>query len=195
MIGESVGEIEPWFTPSAMRTNTQYITYYLNVAGLLVLGVIPFVLLAYYNYNIYKGLKVAPNLEQTSSVRSRRQLRRRSLEQESDFARVLIAIVITFILCHSMRIILNLYEMIAAPMLSECASAGKNGLARWAAIAKPFSKLMLIVNSSVNMIIYCCLNAAFRRQISSCYKHICKQFCCCSTVTDDVPAGINIEIQ
>ena len=181
----------PWIGPSAMRTNPYYRTYYVNWARLLVLGVIPFVLLVYYNYNIYKRLTLPSILCQVQPTLALRS------NQESK-ARVLIVIVITFIFCHSIRIILNFYEMfvdLTPQMHSECATAGKSGVARWVLIASPFSELMLIVNSSVNMIIYCCLNTVFRRQISSCGKHFCKQFCCCSTVADGVDGRINIEMQ
>ena len=161
---------------------------------MLLLGIIPFALLAYYNYNIYKGIKLPPSLDRQLSLDQPNQSGNCRSNQETDLARVLIGIVITFIFCHSLRIILNFMDMISAQ--EECWNVpGKHGIPSWAEIAVPFNKLLLIVNSSTNMIIYCCLNAAFRRQISSFYKHFYKQLCCCCNGTHDAQNLVNIEMQ
>ena len=174
-----------------MRTNPQYITYYQHWARLLVLGGLPFALMVYYNYNVYKALKLPSNVGQFYCAGARR------CNQEGDLARVMIGIVTTFIFCHSVRVILNCYDMIAAPspqILPYCSSPGKATFATWAHIALPFNRLILIVNSSVNPIIYCCLNAAFKQQVSSCNKHFCKRLCRCCTVQDNVQCCINIDM-
>ena len=133
-------------------------------------------------------MKLPPSLDQLNQSGVSRS------NQETDLARVLIGIVITFIFCHSLRIILNFIDMITAQ--EECWNVpGKHVIPSWAEIAVSFNKLMLIVNSSANMIIYFCLNAAFRRQISACYKHFCKRVWCYYTVTHDAQNGINIEMQ
>ena len=45
----------------------------------------------------------------------------------------------------------------------------------WFSIASQFNELILTLNSSVNMIIYCCLNKSFRKHVSSCRSQCYKQ--------------------
>ena len=45
-------------------------------------------------------------------------------------------------------------------------SLGKEGLPpKWKLFMTEISNLMLVINSSVNMIIYCCLNSSFRKNM------------------------------
>ena len=43
----------------------------------------------------------------------------------------------------------------------------------WVVILENISHVMLSINSSVNIIIYCCLNAKFRRAISNIQNYFC----------------------
>ena len=141
-----------------MRKHPYYSIFYINVARLLVQGIIPFGLLAYYNYNIYRQLKLVSNLSQDNRTRDSRY------KQETDLARVLIVIVIAFVSCHALRIVLNFHEAVLVTNILECTSAGKLGVSMWVLIMNNFSELMLVINSSVNVIIYCCLNKSLWRR-------------------------------
>ena len=67
-----------------------YILYYKNIIRLLILGIIPLSLLAYWNYIIYKYMKSAPEvLRRCSNAHAR-------LGEEKELAKVLIGIVVTF---------------------------------------------------------------------------------------------------
>ena len=155
--------LEPAVTPSEMRMNPMYSIYYINPATLVVLGILPLILLAYWNFNIYKQIKsVSSWAEQNASRPSRSH-------QENELARVLIGIVITFVCCHALRILLNFHEAITIKDIMACHAEGKEGIPLWPQITNEFSKLMLVTNSSANIIIYCCLNSNFRKNIMSCF--------------------------
>ena len=156
--------LEPAVTPSEMRMNPMYSIYYINPATFVVLGILPLILLAYWNFNIYKQIKsVSSWAEQNASRPSRSH-------QENELARVLIGIVITFVCCHALRILLNFHEAITIKDIMACHAEGKEGIPLWPQITNEFSKLMLVTNSSANIIIYCCLNSNFRKNIMSCLK-------------------------
>ena len=89
---------------------------------------------------------------------------------EHDSIKVLVGIVVVFMICHSLRLILNFYEMILIKNVLDCIKDKRDGFPVWFLITKSFSALMLIVNSSVNMIIYGYLNSGARTQILG-YKH------------------------
>ena len=54
------GEI--YLAVTDLRTNPNYAIYYNNWARLLVLGIIPFILLVYFNTKIYKDVQVSVSL-------------------------------------------------------------------------------------------------------------------------------------
>lgn len=150
---------------NSLRRNPFYIIFYVNVAALVILGIVPLALLVYYNYNIYKELKSPPNVFQDNETTAIR------CSQEKDLARVLIGIVIIFICCHVLRIFLNFYEMVVIKNAMRCYSPGKPIFARWFMILDQFNYLMTVINSSVNLIVYCCLNTSFRRGVLSCKQY------------------------
>ena len=75
---------------------------------------------------------------------------------------VFIVIVTVFLLCHSLKIVLNVYDGVT----------GKVGAASWNRIAGCFSNFLVILNSSVNTIIYCIMNTKFRRRFLRTVKNI-----------------------
>ena len=145
-----------------MRANEYYSLYYVNLATLLILGIIPLSLLVFFNYMIYQQIKSPPPLLED-------QARARRLNQERDLARILIAIVTTFILCHLLRLFLNIHETVIIKEVEACFSAKQNGIPPWVLIVDSVSSLMVVINSSVNMVIYCAYKPTVRRQITS-YK-------------------------
>ena len=152
--------LEPSIRPTDMRMNPYYSIYYINPATFLVLGIFPLTLLAYWNFNIYKQIKsVSSWVHQNANQASSRN------QQENELARVLIGIVITFVCCHALRILLNFHEAITIKDTLACHAIGKEGIPLWPQITNEFSKLMLVTNSSANIIIYCCLNSNFRKNM------------------------------
>ena len=128
--------------------------YYQNIGTLLVLGIVPLILLAYWNYNIYKYRKPPPDLTgRTHSLENRE-------DKNSDVTKVLVGIVAFFVFCHALRIFLNAYN---ASTLNHgtlksviCMLLEKDLYPIWISILIEFKDLMLVINSSMNMVIYCC---------------------------------------
>ena len=135
----------------------------------VILGVLPLFLLAYWNYDIYKYRKIPHELiGKTDSIINRNN-------QENEMAKVLIGIVVIFICCHGIRIFLNAYNAFTlrhGTLESVLCMLLENyfGYPFWISILHEFKDLMLVINSSMNMIIYCYLNSNFRRNIFKCCK-------------------------
>ena len=133
-----------------MSENIYYNIYYRGVAKFLVLGVVPLILLVYWNFNIYKIMKSSYNLRRENSNECHID------QQEKQLAITLIVIVVTFIFCHFTRIYTNLHVALVVKNERLCKNAGMiyfPGI--WNVVAMNFSTLMLVINSSVNVIIYC----------------------------------------
>ena len=155
--------MEPFLKTTDLRRNPYYSIYYINPATLLVTGIIPLALLTYWNYIIYKKIKLSSRWHQQHSRRSIR--RTNGQKQENEFAKVLIGIVITFICSHSLRVVLNFHEAIGTKNVLLCLANGKRGVPFWSLMTNELNKLLLVTNSSVNIIIYGCLNSKFRKTL------------------------------
>ena len=73
-----------------------YVTYYINWAQLLVLGIFPFIAITFLNTKIYLAIR-------------RRRKRRRV--REDSMSIVLMIIVTVFILSNIPRLVLNMHEL------------------------------------------------------------------------------------
>lgn len=107
-------------------------------------------------------------LSEQRSVKEQRKL------QESDLATVLIGIVAVFVTSHALRISLNVYEMVQKLQKDEETSCYPT----WLDITKVFNDLFLVLNSSSNMIIYCCLNSTFRKYLKQYLKKCARRLAC-----------------
>ena len=164
-----------------MRLDPNYIKYYGTLTRLLVLGILPFGLLVYLNYNVYTGMKLPTRLGDEHLRESRKS-------QEHELARVILTIVFIFTFCHILRMLLNIHEMIIIDDIIVC---GRNAFSNWVLMFRDLSKVMLVINSSVNMIIYCCLNTKFRHHVVSCTSALPFR----STDPADSNQSINIQLQ
>jgi len=118
------------------RSNGTYITVYVMWLHLLFNTIIPFTILLALNTAIYKRLVT---LHSSMSVRRTTEgnLRRREIR----LARISLLIVIIFIICHSLKILPSLLEIMGYP--PELIPG-----------ILPLSHLLLTINCSVNFLIY-----------------------------------------
>ena len=130
------------------------------MARLLFLGVLPFSLLVFFNYRIHYEMRL-PSIIQGLPVVERSARR----NQEKELAKVLIAIVVIFIFCHTLRVFTDFYEMINVKDIIACNNAGRFGVSNWIILLNYFSKLMIATNASVSTLIYCLTNKSFRKKM------------------------------
>ena len=72
-------------------------------------------------------------------------------------------IVGVFLISHILRVALNLHEMLVIEQAMECGKAGLRSFPVWALMMGSISHLLLVFNSSINIVIYCSLNVTFRQ--------------------------------
>ena len=170
---------------SDLRSHHMYNLFYLNIANIAITGIIPVFLLAFFNFFIGKGMK---KFVQQRSTRRHQSLLRKSEndiqeEQENKNQRtqtiILVAIVIIFILCHSLRIILNIEDfVIHSTTMEDLKNNCRYGHPFWVLISQPISEALLKLNSSVNFFIYCAFNNCFRKAMRnrfSCVFTLCRR--------------------
>ena len=91
-------------------------------------------------------------------------------KEEIDMAKVLIGIVVIFFICYALRIYLNIVWVISQFHKENKGSAIAIPADRHL-IAQSVSNILVVTNSSVNMIVYCFINKQFR---SHCREQIVK---------------------
>ena len=119
-----------------------------------------------------------PDHTSQSEPSSRRHL-------EDHLAIVFLVIVSAFFICHLPRIILSIHEMWIVEITIECARRGKYSFPIWAIIFNKFSHLLLVINSSINCLIYCLLSSKFRKI----FLQTAKKWGCLKSET-----GVNVEV-
>ena len=157
--------------PTEIRENPIYILWYINISNLAVTCFIPFILLSYFNYKIYTSLK--QRFLRRASMISQHESNNRQKEIKHTF--VLFAIVVMFVVCHILRMILNIEELgknlgksYEERLEEECANF-------WAVIVMPISTILLQINSSSNFFIYCFFDDMYRELLK---LNILKMPCC-----------------
>ena len=71
-------------------------------------------------------------------------------------APILFGVVIVFIFCNSLRVILNIYDFSVVDAIIKCEQKGVGRLPpAWILCSISVSHLLLMVNSSVNFLVYC----------------------------------------
>ena len=154
--------------PTPLRINHHYVLWYINISNLVLTAIIPVCVLLYLNCRIYSALKnfmqrqpSAQLTTQMSNASTGSEMRSRSSDVKKTF--ILFFIVIIFVLCHTIRIVLNVNEFLSLTRLIEIREKGCNNATKfWVQIAVPINQLLIIINSSCNFFIYCFIDPAFQ---------------------------------
>jgi len=169
---ETVHCIWPW-----LRLDKTYVMAFNNIGTFIITGAIPFLILLILNCKIYITIKHASKVQKDLNVsysgnRMTEKIRQaRDRKNERLQSMVLFGIIISFFICHILRVILNLEEMIYFEELSELAIMEEKlevrciGVQFWTVIARDISHLLLQLNSSINFFIYGWLSKRFKKAI------------------------------
>ena len=149
---------------------------------LIMTGILPFCFLSYFNFRLYKEVKKHGNifsLNQQKSIDSIKSVGGQLIyeddktKEEFEMAKVLIGIVIIFLICHIMKnacdVVWGLSMFFPSIKVNDIAyETGKFE------IIGGLGKLLVVVNSSLNMVIYGFINKRF---LEEGIKHFKSCFC------------------
>jgi len=135
-----------------LRRDPEYIRYYINYMRLISTCLIPMVSLIGLNAKIFQGIR-------RSHARSRNPVKK-----EMNLASLLICIVFVFLFCNIPRVFINCYEFICSE--EALLSGSEEGPPpEWILCLTSFNHLALVLNASVNFLIYFSCGAAFKRAL------------------------------
>lgn len=187
MSNRSNALLTPTIVHTTLGKDPYYLKYYRFWARLIVTGFVPFALLIFFNISIYNAIKKNAKRRQSllssqpsaqpiliqylpiynigrCSIRTSKPLAASTkLKDEENLSMSFVGIVTVCLLCHSLKFVLNFYD----------GFSGKVGATRGSRIAAYFSNFLVVLNSSINMIIYCIMNTKFRKYFLSAMRNMC----------------------
>jgi len=141
--GTSYNAPEYGFEADPMRHNPYYYNIYCMWLNFFCMGLIPFILLIVLNALTLKELNAIVSGQMTHQIDS-------NLKKNLILAQVSMAIVFSFIVCHSIKWIPNIYEMLQVGRAADVPLDWPE----WIELVTHISHLMTVFNSSVNFYIY-----------------------------------------
>ena len=148
-----------------------YIIFYENISGTVLTGFLPAFLLIFYSCKTYTALKVHNYSRKISGLDELKMLAQTARMQEEKMARVMKGLVLTYLVCHSPRMVLYCYNGIK--MTRRCDHKDSGFPLDAYGIANHVSVFMCLVNSSIGTLLYCAMNAEFRKQL---FINVCHCF-------------------
>ena len=139
-------------TPSEIRLNPYYHIFLIGFLNLVLLGVYPYISFLYYGYHIINTLN-----QKTIFTESSPNQRRRS----SKASRTIFTIIFTFIILHSFRMTTNIGELIVLITKNKTSNHDlhdERGIPNWLQIIATLGEICMVVNTSVNYVVYHFLN-------------------------------------
>lgn len=148
----------PSIRPTALRTNSAYIKYYIVYFRLFFLAVLPLFIMIVLNIRIAADIKSA-------KFKVKRFGSKRTMNKEVNFCLVLLCIVVTFMLCHSPRTFLDISEFSNIESIVHCNEQKTKYLPKiWLQCLIHVSHFCGVLNSSLNFLIYCFVGRNFRQE-------------------------------
>ena len=180
---------------TSLRKNKNYIFWYSNVFNHIVTIVMPLILLVFFNYGIYMELNVYRKRQPSSKrkirdVHATKNKYQDDRNEKSEQSFIIISLVIMFVICHLLRAILNVQELVFFEWKFKEIEKGCAGVKYWAMLLVPLSEFMLLTNSSANFFIYFFFHHDFRHQLKSkrfnliatCKNRTCSSWTLCGNV-------------
>ena len=154
---------------SDLRKNGTYILWYINVSNLLLTCVIPLVSILYLNCKVYIALRnymkkklSMPILSTNEDIKHNQRLHGLQSEKiQQTFT--LFGIIAVFIICHALRVIMNVKELFDLENIKQSLALGCNPWSYSFMVMVPISETLLQINCSVNFFIYCGLNQRYKK--------------------------------
>jgi hypothetical protein len=151
--------IEYSLMPTDLRMDHHYVLWYMNISNLILTAFIPLGVLMYLNCKIYLSLNQFMQRQPSAGTNTSR--RQQLTDVKKTF--ILFSIVAIFVICHSLRIILNVDEFLNLTTFKEEQEKGCDGVKFWAQVILPLNQLLIIINASANFFIYVFFDKGFQQ--------------------------------
>ena len=165
------------YKPTDMYENRAYQIYNFFIRGLFILGIIPFVTLIGLYAMIYRDIR--RHEKEMGGLCGGKAKALEEGKKERRLAVIFAGFVLTFLICHTPRLLFDSYLLINGKWFLECLAEVGNTLPYpiWLKPFEPVKDLFITLNSATNIVVYTCMSEQFRKE---CRKLIKRIPCCTS---------------
>ena len=156
-VNESISNRTAKLMPSKLRQNPYYSIFYVGILSLGFLGVLPVSLLFYYTIKISKSVRRNLLSLQIENLPNAQRKNIKIFNEKHYNNLVVNLVVVVFFICHSLRLGLTIVEfVIQVYSLNNETSMHEidRNILLWLNLFSSISELLLMLNSSVNTVIY-----------------------------------------
>jgi len=142
--------------PTRLRLSQNYIMWYTTWTWVSTTSIIPFLTLLVLNIIIYRKLKEAKAVSARLNASQQNQKSRDACAEKTNLSSstILLCTVATFLVCHSPRLMLSVYEAVMITSILHCQSKLKGITPIWYLYAMASVQLLQVINTSFNFPIY-----------------------------------------
>jgi len=134
----------------------KFLLFFQAFHPLTTTGLAPLVILSLLNFKIYRQISMSNKFFRTGSSRTK----------EFRLAKTMMALVVVFILLNMPRLVLGLIEVLHMPTVEKCFEEDHDfHLGKTTYIVDFVARFLVILNSSVNFMIYCLVGSEFRGKL------------------------------
>ena len=177
-----------------LRKNEAYVLWYINILNLIVTCVLPILSIIYLNFKVYFGLKRymkrRPSMQMLQipiDVNQRKVKQTKISADKIQQTVTLFGIIIVFCVCHTLRVIMNIEELIHSEDIKYSMIKGCNPWSFAFLVMVPISELLLQINCSVNFFVYCAFNKRFKEVTIS---YVMNAVECCKKSDHSSPVAV-----
>ena len=145
--------------PSKLRLNPYYSLFFMFSLNFILLGIIPLCSLLYFTYHIVRCLRQRLNFIESSIRGTNAQRRHSSYDQAS---KTLMVVICTFCSLQSLRLVANIGETILLfhkNKITDDDLQNNRGIPQSLEILATLGNILMVINASVNFLIYLSLNS------------------------------------
>lgn len=138
--------------PTKLRLSRNYIMFYTTWTWVSMTSIIPFLILAILNWVIWRRLRAAKETSKMLKTNDKHQDKEHKTSLSS--TTILLCTVTMFLICHSPRLFLSVYEAAMINSILHCQSKRLGITPIWYLYAMASVQLLQVINTSLNFPIY-----------------------------------------
>jgi len=140
--------------PTKLRLSPNYIVFYTTWTWVSMTSIIPFLILAILNWVIWRRLRAARETTKMLKLKSHDTHQDKEHKTSLSSTTILLCTVTMFLICHSPRLFLSVYEAAMINSILHCQSKRLGITPIWYLYAMASVQLLQVINTSLNFPIY-----------------------------------------
>ena len=150
---------------------SSYVIYDTLFREIIAMGLAPFLILIFLYTKIYHKLKASMK---SVANQDRNRTNASKAERQNKLASIFAGFVATLLICHTPRLVNAMYLLSNAKQVFNCYTRYHEYIPLWWGYMHQISKVLITINSAVNVLLYAFLSRQFREECKKVFHKITK---------------------